>query len=1409
MYSNTTCQDSAALKSCGLESFARSHPHHPMKRSTPYIYHHLCRLGLITMLATAAFQGQADLVGPYTADANTLFLLHFDEAAGGTVTANAGSKGGNFYTCNLSAASATPPVVTTMLGAAGFVSGLTNFNNCLTNPTTGYLAGYDFNNNGAYQGEGTAPAADALAMTNLNLGNGGQTPFTIEALIQPTTLAANQEIICTDSGAGNRAFQFRITSPGNLTFAFITAGGSASVAIPTTGPDAFVAGSWYHVAVVYNGTSAQLYWTKLDPANGAAHALGAATVMALGATQGAFTGPLIIGNENRGAAGEQFQGSIDEVRISSVARAANQMQFYSPLVTITANPVSQNVDYNQPVTMSVGASSLTALGYQWRFNSNAVPSLTNNSITFSNVAAGNAGYYDCVVTNTAGFAATSAPALLVVGAANFLANRYSFTNDTSDSVGGQWGTNFGAATVTGGQLVLDGTTDTFMQLPGNLFNAGNATALTVEFWATFGVNPNNVYVFAFGVTNFVFSQGIIGFNHAMYSPHNGGGGQTASATPGDPLFSQTVTAPGTLDGRTVHVAVVFDPPNKLLSIYTNGVLEAVNTNFTVNISSLNDQLSYIGKSLWAADPYLNASIDELRIFRGALSSITIKQSDDQGPNTLLADGPAKFTSQPASLAVPVGQTATFSAATVGYLPITYQWFKNGSLIPGATNAAYSFSTVIGDNGSTFVVYATNTIGVTTYVTNSTLATLSVFTPPTLAWLDFANGGADSSWNTTSPNWTNIAGGGGVIAFAQTNAVRFDNRGSGAPVVDVAEPINAFKITADATTDYTLTSSALTGSLVGQGSITKLNSGQLTIDLTNNLSGPTTISGGVLQVGNGGSAGSLGSGVVTNNAILSFNRSDAALAVANAIHGTGTVRFDGAGTVAVLGNNDYSGSTLINAGIVNLQSSTGLGATSAGTTLSSGGQLYITANVDVAEGLTLSGVGPDANGALRKGGAGVTALSAPVSLAGDTTIVLDGGATLAVSNVVSGAAALTLAGGGTISLNSNNTYTGGTALAGSIVSVNANRALGPGAVSVNDVGRFVIGDGLNVTNAFTANVVSPGIATGLLMANDNTNSTVTTLSGPIVLNGLAVNGGHFAGPTSSGYLDVAGPVTMPGAGGGYILLVRLGNVRFSGAGSGYDFLEVRANTTSLGVNNAIASTAVLDLAGNGSPTVPTYFDLNGFNQTLAGLKNTVTPANLGVVTNSSATARTLTLDLVGNSYSFSGNISGNLGLTLKSGTQTLLGTNNYTGNTTLNGGLLQLATPTLAASSTVLVTNGAILQLDFAETNQVAGLVLNGVSQPAGIYNSTTSPSFLAGTGSLRVQTIVTTPTSVTAVVSGNQYQLSWPANHTGWRLEAQTNSLNVGLSANWATVSGSTATNQVNVPINPANGSVFFRLVYP
>ena len=78
-----------------------------------------------------------------------------------------------------------------------------------------------------------------------------------------------------------------------------------------------------------------------------------------------------------------------------------------------------------------------------------------------------------------------------------------------------------------------------------------------------------------------------------------------------------------------------------------------------------------------------------------------------------------------------------------------------------------------------------------------------------------------------------------------------------------------------------------------------------------------------------------------------------------------------------------------------------------------------------------------------------------------------------------------------------------------------------------------------------------------------------------------------------------------------------------------------------------------------------------------------------------------------------------------------------------------------------------------------------------------------------VAAVNTAPTNLVCAVTGSALHLSWPADHVGWRLEVQTNSVALGLRTNWTTVNGSTATNQVVIPINPGNGCVFFRLAYP
>ncbi|HEY1718361.1 MAG TPA: glycosyl hydrolase family 28 protein [Verrucomicrobiae bacterium] len=63
--------------------------------------------------------------------------------------------------------------------------------------------------------------------------------------------------------------------------------------------------------------------------------------------------------------------------------------------------------------------------------------------------------------------------------------------------------------------------------------------------------------------------------------------------------------------------------------------------------------------------------------------------------------------------------------------------------------------------------------------------------------------------------------------------------------------------------------------------------------------------------------------------------------------------------------------------------------------------------------------------------------------------------------------------------------------------------------------------------------------------------------------------------------------------------------------------------------------------------------------------------------------------------------------------------------------------------------------------------------------------------------------------SGNQLQLSWPQDHLGWQLQIQTNDLSGGIGTNWTDVPDANLTNQIFIPIDADNGSVFLRLTYP
>ncbi|MDA5192666.1 autotransporter-associated beta strand repeat-containing protein [Alphaproteobacteria bacterium LMG 31809] len=177
-----------------------------------------------------------------------------------------------------------------------------------------------------------------------------------------------------------------------------------------------------------------------------------------------------------------------------------------------------------------------------------------------------------------------------------------------------------------------------------------------------------------------------------------------------------------------------------------------------------------------------------------------------------------------------------------------------------------------------------------------------------------------------------------------------------------------------------------GAISGSGTLRQSGSGTLILTANNSYSGPTAIeAGATLQVGNGGTSGTLGTGAVTNAGTLAFNRSDI-FVVNNNILGGGALRQSGSGTLTLTGANSYTGATMIDAGAT-LQ--VGNGGTSG--TLGTGAVLNAgTLVFDRADAITYAGV-LSGSGDIVHTGAGVLTLTGVNSYTG--TLTVDTGSTL--------------------------------------------------------------------------------------------------------------------------------------------------------------------------------------------------------------------------------------------------------------------------------------------------------------------------------------------------------------------------------------------------------------------------------
>ena len=463
-----------------------------------------------------------------------------------------------------------------------------------------------------------------------------------------------------------------------------------------------------------------------------------------------------------------------------------------------------------------------------------------------------------------------------------------------------------------------------------------------------------------------------------------------------------------------------------------------------------------------------------------------------------------------------------------------------------------------------------------------------------------------------------------------------------------------------------------------------------------------------------------------------------------------------GTTTFSGANTYTGTTYVSSGKLNISNASALGTTDAGTVVSSGGTLGTLTTLTVAgESLSLSGTGsPGANGAMYVGSNKTFTWGGPIALTGDTKIHADGGSsftfngaatidlgsynlTFDAGNGANSTFAGDISGGGGISktlgtsvvlnLNGNNSYWGPTTILAGTLQLGHVNALG------NTSGITIAGG--TTLSANVAGVVIDAPITLNAAGGTATILTKGTLTSPTVVNGPISGDGDLT-------------IRVPDVNNAVAIMqinaacTYTGNTLLTNS-------DARAGFR-IGIDNALPVTTVLTLQGNSTGSGrPTWFDLNGHSQELAGITDLTPSIRDAVVNGDAATSGALiinnaadvTCDAFLGATTAHGNVQGgdNFSLTKKgAGMLTLTANNAYTGATTISAGILSLGNGKSMQNSALDTLNSVTGDASNGLQTTVTALTLGGLTgnknladvftTTSGGYDTVTDLTLNPGTG---------------------------------------------------------------------------------
>lgn len=752
----------------------------------------------------------------------------------------------------------------------------------------------------------------------------------------------------------------------------------------------------------------------------------------------------------------------------------------------------------------------------------------------------------------------------------------------------------------------------------------------------------------------------------------------------------------------------------------------------------------------------------------------------------------------------LGGSASFSVVASG-AGLSYQWrrdgtnLSNGGNISGATSATLTVNPVAAADGVPALNgYDVIVSGTCSPAATSTRVALTVAIPNNLIWV----GGGANLWDTTTANWT-----GDATIFVNNDNVTFNNSGSASPAVDLVGVIAPNAITVTGTQNYTL-GTTTSGSIGGVATLTKSGSGTLTLSTTNTFTGKSAVNGGTLSITTGSNLGTApgafvadqltlnggrlqvtASGSITGNRGTTLGVSGGTYEIPTAINHTNTAAITGTGSLTKMGDgslvlnaaHSYAGGTVISNGTVILLNANGLGsgtATLAGGTLSFPAATTITNGVQVSENSTLT-----------------------FATTGNSAVVLNGD--------LAGASGRTL----TV------TPTGASTVSGTRVRINnglTNSITVNSDINLNGTFTFATynnqGDQTYngvISGAGTLGRRSPtaGVAGNTILTAANTYSGGTVIADGGIGFGIDSVGSPVvtSGPIGAGTLSFENNVNT------FKRLYAVGGART--VGNAILWSSVTNQNLTIEGNNALTLSGAIDLGGTNRSIITS----NTANTTLSGAISNggltkTAPGTL--LLNGTATVSEVIVaeGTLGGNGTITGPVTVNSGATLAPGTSigtlTINGTLNLAGNTSIEvnktAGTKDLITgvSTLTYGGTLAVANlsGTLTAGDsfvIASATTPVGNFASIIGSPGAGLNWNFNPA----TGTLSV--VSSAPPTLGVSQSGSTLTFTWAG---AFKLQAQTNDLSTGITGTWFDYPGGNSS-PVNTTINPANGSVFYRLI--